>query len=1452
MRNNGSLARATAELGRIDHDSELAARVGAAAQIAQTLIGHPGCPEQERNALLSRVFGPTDIRVLQTIVTTLGRAIERTQGQDGQRALSLARLAFLRSYATSAGTTTFLHTNVRLFSRTGALRRADELAFDDPRVADSHLLAQDDASALEPLSQSAPGSPKDEAAGSARTQPGDARLVDVATEHAIAHFFSEWEGTVSPVGLGLLLAFFSFMAERSESMLLRAGGRNAAFRRIFGALPRATRIEFFFAPAAEGLVHVRTVAGVERDLPARDAAAFESFLEVREFLPPPIPEDPSSFLVICSYLAGSTAQEPALLRSPCELDSCTARALLVEARKGRPASAYRDFFRDRGALVEKWLAPSLCVPGLRIIVTGLHLAMLDARRRSELLLRAVLALAKASRMGSGPEVSALWQQFTNVSQRDVDEIQRRLLRDVLGFLDGLQAPPGDESLRWVRDLKERARFADWQVEVGDKPGLEQEHLHTAIRHAMDDSGRARALLTPLRRRLIDAQYSPDAVLYELFQNADDAAIQGQEMNLREIDRFILAVEKGCVTVCYGGRQINRYSSTHFDAKDGVSRGYAEDLGKMVAIGRSEKQDFGCQVTGRFGYGFKSLHLITDGPLCMSGDLAFEIRGGVWPVRLDQTRCRTLENSARELTREKDVSDWTTIFAPLAVGVSESTVVARIRSCMQGTLAFSGRIKTFEIATRVGDDRLFERYAWREIEINGASHVRLGVCEKPGGESEQLLAFSNPSARVAGLSRNDALISINGSGPRPFPSEMPSLWVTVPTRETLDAGLMVNGMFAVDIGRTQIAREESRSEGAISSVCAALKQGFLELDTLSRTDEGWRSLAVNLGLEERVTREHFFRELWGILTKAPASGSAGSGILRRIVWGDLVSPGAATALYSEGHALPTGLWGEYGGTASIREVTHAVSGILAREAVFCKAIRLDGVVREYPPGSLVSEAEVAHRLKEVSLLGQLVERWKALRIQDVVEVALVASPDNSRTVPPSIASRLGDLLSSTSLEEWRRLDERETELLARFCRGLCFIARSGGTVPCGSLIPAISGLDDCGLTAFAPDAAVLSSEYQAKGIEFFALCLGGRQPDPSRIAVWASLVAPTNSAAVEGVLRFLLKGHGREDVARHLAQDREAVGRIVGCHVFQTWPIYERRIIEGLLRIDQTVPSDARPKPSEDKVRMELERIHDAWARGGDRSSSVSRWLYGSAAAEFSGLTAVNASDTSRRAWSIVLLRAALESLGRQSDGQKRAFVEICLERGLLPAGIEGPEEEPATLEFGNLRRFIDREGSEIEYLYFASRTMWLHIYSPWLSTYLDVMKRLPAGRLTIESIFNPRVNRWLGGGGPDAPPLKPALQRGAYHVLRELARLGILDWSRCPELCYAPGKALRDRLERLGLDFGSHQDDWSEIAYSFVERHLGRDRAHFNRCFDVPLRLWNPDTRDFSSLRGFA
>jgi hypothetical protein len=192
----------------------------------------------------------------------------------------------------------------------------------------------------------------------------------------------------------------------------------------------------------------------------------------------------------------------------------------------------------------------------------------------------------------------------DVDQATLEETER-LLRDRLPtVLAELKLPTEYHAQKALREYQN----AEGHLHRLSASPQEMEKLKTNLWRAISDPQIAAELLSAVRGKIRDFGYSARRVLFELFQNADDAYRQQDATTKDACFRVEISSEgSGGFRVIHWGRPINHLGP---DAKDGRRLGHDRDLLNMLLMNFSEKRP-GEDLTGKFGLGFKSVHVLSD-------------------------------------------------------------------------------------------------------------------------------------------------------------------------------------------------------------------------------------------------------------------------------------------------------------------------------------------------------------------------------------------------------------------------------------------------------------------------------------------------------------------------------------------------------------------------------------------------------------------------------------------------------------------------------------------------------------------------------------------------------------------------------------------------------------------------------------------------------------------------
>jgi hypothetical protein len=159
---------------------------------------------------------------------------------------------------------------------------------------------------------------------------------------------------------------------------------------------------------------------------------------------------------------------------------------------------------------------------------------------------------------------------------------------------------------------------------------------------------------------------------------------------------------------------------------------------------------------------------------------------------------------------------------------------------------------------------------------------------------------------------------------------------------------------------------------------------------------------------------------------------------------------------------------------------------------------------------------------------------------------------------------------------------------------------------------------------------------------------------------------------------------------------------------------------------------------------------------------------------------------------------------------------------------------------GVLDNYLDTETNESLFYHWVRQFVSIYQIARSLPEYVGVFLDIDKhnNRFDFDEILTPRAASTQSGGGWDAPPLTRVLGIGACFVVRELVRMGILASHHAHDHAYVGVGRVRNVFVRLGMpDLRGEGASYrhSLLIHRFLVDHLGPDRAHFNRCFDLPF-----------------
>jgi len=988
---------------------------------------------------------------------------------------------------------------------------------------------------------------------------------------------------------------------------------------------------------------------------------------------------------------------------------------------------------------------------------------------------------------------------------------RALMQDELhSTLSGLK--PGIDSVIWkalsdFRDLRERA------TTLG-KPASAIAALKADLWKAMETPDAQVELLRAVRSKIEEYGYSADRIVFELLQNADDA--YHQLHGLSDVSCFVLRVrsdERGGFRTIHWGRPINDFGN---NPDEGRRRGYGRDLHNMLLMSFSEKRRRD-GVTGQFGLGFKTVHMLSDSVGIASRFLAVRTQGGLiprpWP-----------EGASTSDKERRDEQQATIIDVPFVQGRRRMgrEAVKTFREAMVWLPLFAKQIRRIEFDD--GKLTTVERHDGEKIAD------RALVVTVVGDSTERLLMFDVRDGY-------SLVLRLDPDGPAEFASSLPRLWNLAPLQESFSAGCLVNGPFPLDPGRGRLA-------GALDSQRAIMeRRGDAYGDCLRSLYDAatadWDAFCQALDLRGgHESRRDFWSRLFDIVTT-----DLGDPFTSNLHGADRGYGYVASSC----PVVPSRLPDPFGGLVTAVNVKHRTAGALTDEDVQRDVLRWPAVASL--TGSLVARS-VADQLRKLGF-----EPAKDLSVAKALERQLGEDthpgqkaiprerPGNGR-VDAALAGKLGELINMKSIER-APLDQERTAILA-VARHARFRCQDGEWHSVRNVSARLGGDEDL-LCDFAPDSAVLDVAYHSEGLEFFGVARrqSGYGPQAKDLHCWAR--EANDRKRRRAVLRYLIVGrHGRA-LAEELQSDRPLWlprrSELLSHHLLDDWHDSEKQDLARRLYPKHTkVIIEDRGPVRENGSRTEtaskvLLAIHDWWTkRGQQQRRYYEQQVYPKSLDVFPF-------QDSQASWFTLFAIARFQNLGRVIDAQHRTFIDNAYDDGWWEAlALTRGNEVAVDL----LDRWSDPKQPDHAYRPWRNTLVDLYSIARGLDAYSAVMRRLPRiireeHRVSLRQLLYPARSDVHMRLGTVAAPIDSPIGFGINWMIRELVYHGFYSHGDAEVLapyCWSARARVRRLLDHLGSNLGNNADmDASTRIWDFVREHLGEEQADFGGDFDLPLHL---------------
>ena len=673
------------------------------------------------------------------------------------------------------------------------------------------------------------------------------------------------------------------------------------------------------------------------------------------------------------------------------------------------------------------------------------------------------------------------------------------------------------------------------------------------------------------------------------------------------------------------------------------------------------------------------------------------------------------------------------------------------------------------------------------------------------------------------------------------------------------GFLVNGPFALDVGRAQLAREFAQNSECAAQLGAVVGNQLCQIYEATTSQSGWEQFRSELGLVSDATHYDFWDSLFSLIGVGIASRvkreTPADALIQEVFWAN--HDRGAAKLYHTCPAVPTRIRGDYQRLVSTSQIRYALDGLMAEEPdLFAAVSKWEKFQENAPAGTVVSSSRVSDSLRQLSSVSNFsVSQIKTLNIAR----ALTWEFTYGFFAPPEIALKLGAAVTKKTLESMADSEYHATrELLEK----VEFKGQDNQYHPAKELLIGHETYlerddrrdDERFRARFAPTSRVLSYEYVGDSTAFFDVCREALEAPARLMAEW--VVQSDDFDHQRAALEYLARGQlaaGLLLELKHRGFEGTWLANLGSSKAFRSLDISTRNRLFDLL------PKDAQPKTdwesffgtehTQDEIDpgTVLGDIYDWWNENRNRPQSQfdgRSFLEEYARRTYPFGTPKNlASDNEnerRVEWITVFLLALMHTIGRAQPDQHRQFIAKCGSEGWLDMFAASVPESERWMQF--VSDYLDRQIDEAEYFHWMRQFVGIFQMSKYLDGYAELF--LAIGRIDrpfqLVEVIHSRSSSLFQGGGVSVPPLSRVLGLGSCFVVRELIRLDVLNNPHAIRHAYVPVKRVRDIFQQLGcerLDLQVQRWDMARHLYRFIEDNLGPERATFMNDFDIPFQF---------------
>jgi hypothetical protein len=1009
--------------------------------------------------------------------------------------------------------------------------------------------------------------------------------------------------------------------------------------------------------------------------------------------------------------------------------------------------------------------------------------------------------------GQNPlRIEYLWKKLSDTNQLDIAVTYKMILDGAAFYLENMGATkenPLKDIIRKYKDSKRRIIESDQNSDKSnkDKWQVELQKSEGELTRVLSIPDIERHILGRVKDRLTVFQYERNGILFELFQNADDAALELARCETYptieariEYSRFHIEIKSNTLYILHWGRPINYRGNADTQAN---WPGFEEDLEKMLILSASGKSDDKA-VTGRFGLGFKSVFLACDSPKIISGDLKVNIVAGFLPKVWQGVGCI----EAAEILREKTSNpryQGTLVALPLRDDVEPESILSRFQA-QQVMLCMTAKMLR---SITVND----HNFTWQPNYLPHSKRLEFGKLN-----GKHYLVFRDQlDEGYAAL-----IFHVSARGFELLTDDIPSFWVVAPTREKASVGFVISASFQIDAGRGKLAglgEHDDKNKALIQQLGKRL--GFALAD-LYKTD--WESLHKKLQLAQDVTQVEWWTSLWKQFSDNDEwnKNDAPFHLAKAFVKSLLISWAENAGL------IPNGLPQEQADLVQADSISHSIPKNWHSANALQHLRGWEAFDKAYPSNQIIEDwvLQIWRKLKPDSRIAEL-------GLNNLIELI------EDKKCGVDIADKLGGFFAIIYKNE-KPTDNEKNQLSE-----IHFLSKQGTYKSSDALLSEYKSEKEEKLrVSFAPNEHVLPDTYQENGKQFFRICRK-QMGCADKLESWFTCATDKQQAA----LCYIVEGEKGNDIAQSVRNNSHGkwfYGISQNHQLLSGWSEQDkeelmRRLSSSVsLGITNNSPFIDDSPSIVEMPRASLAQIYQWWERDGDfyRKKYLAQFY---PRGETPNLTINNNGDYSRRDWMLLFSIGIFQRLGRVRDFGTRGFIEYLQQQGWWDTLCTNPKENGEDW-LNMLYEYSESQNYDEEYSYWMTMLPNLFKISLKLDDYVRLFEGIQhRSQKNIPNVLTPNLDPLLQGSGfGHISPINRTLKKGLSLVVRELLRTKIISNPAAHSHAYLPAPRVQRILDKLSnSDFKDYKSSWA--IYEFLCKTLGEEKATFGGDFDIPL-----------------